>query len=319
MSAAKTSAKLAALHSRIGLSSQIPIETLARTLVHQSADGNAKFNNEAMAVFGADILAYYTSEYITSKYPRLPLVVVYAAMGAYCGPRALSTMAREWGVQAAAAPGGEVDPGYLQFRHVPPQPQPEKFGLDLIKPDTAGRRRGISSRSVYDDEFGDQRPAEEQDPATGVILDEASTKFVRAVVGAIYLHAGRQAAKQFYKDHFMSRHLDMAKLMSFRTPTRDISRLCAREGFISPVARILSETGRSSRHPVFIVGVFSGKEKLGEGAGASLDEAKIRAAVAALKAWYLYSPLQWRLPSDMEDDTKKPWTPGHVDFGDIVI
>lgn len=319
VSAARTSAKLAALHARLSLPSQIPVETLARTLVHQSADSNAKFNNEAMAVFGADILAYYTSEYITSKYPRLPLVVVYAAMGAYCGPRALATIAREWGVQHAAAPGGEVDPGYLQFRHVPPEPKPEKFGLDLIKPDTEGRRRGISSRTVYDDEFGDQRSTEEKDPDAGVTLDEASTKFVRAVVGAVYLHAGRQAAKHFYKDHFMSRHLDMAKLMSFKTPTRDISRLCAREGFLSPVARILSETGRSSRHPVFIVGVFSGKEKLGEGAGASLEEAKIRAAVAALKSWYLYSPLQWRLPSDMEDGSAKPWTPGHVDFGDIVI
>lgn len=111
----------------------------------------------------------------------------------------------------------------------------------------------------------------------------------------------------------------MASLIAFRTPTKDLSRLCAREGFESPVARILSETGRLSRHPVFIVGVFSGRDKLGEGAGSSLDEARTRAAVAALKSWYLYSPLEWRLPSDAEEPGAKPWTSQHVDMGDIVV
>jgi len=101
-------------------------------------------------------------------------------------------------------------------------------------------------------------------------------------------------------------------------PTRDLSRLCAREGFRSPVARILSETGRKSRHPVFVVGVYSGSDKLGEGAGSSLDEARTRAAVAALKGWYLYSPLDFRVPSEMEEPGAKPWTPLLVDSGDIV-
>lgn len=116
----------------------------------------------------------------------------------------------------------------------------------------------------------------------------------------------------------MSRQLNMASLIQFRTPTKDLSRLCAREGFEPPVARILSETGRLSRHPVFIVGVFSGKEKLGEGAGASLDEARTRAAVAALKGWYLYSPLDWRLPSDAEEPGSRAWESQYVDMGDVV-
>jgi len=143
--------------------------------------------------------------------------------------------------------------------------------------------------------------------------------FVRALVGAIHLHAGRPAAKKFFQDHFRSRLLNMASLFQFRYPTRDLSRLCAREGFQSPVARILSETGRKSRHPVFVVGVFSGNDKLGEGAGASLDEARTRAAVAALKGWYLYSPLEIRVPSEMEEAGARQWTPVMVDSGDIVV
>ena len=73
-----------------------------------------------------------------------------------------------------------------------------------------------------------------------------------------------------------------------------------------------------SRHPVFVVGVFSGKDKLGEGMGGSLDEARIRAAISALKGWYLYSPLDVRVPSEMEGEVGKPWTPLLVDGGEIV-
>lgn len=332
--ASKTSAKLAALHARLSLPSRLPVETLARTLVDQTADHNPKFNNSSFSILGNDLLGYYTSEYIICQYPRLPLAVVFAAMYAYCGPKALATITREWGIQPAATPGGEVDPGFLQFKRLPPQPQPEKLGLDLVSTQAAvvpsphnpnvmeKRRRSISNRTVYDDEFGEPKASDlEQsiDLAQGITLEKASSNFVRAVMGAVYLHAGRAASKQFYKDHFMSRQLNMASLFQFRTPTRDLSKLCAREGFQPPIARIMSETGRLSRHPVFVVGVFSGKEKLGEGAGSSLDEARTRAAVAALKSWYLYSPLDWKLPSDAEGPNAKQWVPQMVDQGDIVV
>jgi len=319
-SAAKTSAKLAALHARLALPSRLPLETLARTLVDPSADPALRFNNKAFQVLGNDLLGYYTSEYIISQYPRLPLAVVFAAMYAYVGPAALSSVAHEWGVEAAAAPGGEVDPGYLQFGRIPPQPQPDKPGSEYIgtsyDPET-GFRRGVSQRSMLDDEFGEKKkpPREEK----GVTLERARMNFVRAVTGAVYLHAGRAAAKEFYRDHFSSRQLNVSTLFQFRQPTLDLSKLCAREGFQAPVARIESETGRKSRTPVFVVGIYSGNDKLGEGAGASLEEARTRAAVASLKAWYLYSPMTFRVPSSMEEPGAKKWTPIMVDPGDVVV
>jgi dsRNA-specific ribonuclease len=114
----------------------------------------------------------------------------------------------------------------------------------------------------------------------------------------------------------------MDKLFYFTHPTRDVSRLCAREGFEPPVARLISETGRLSRTPVFIVGVFSGTDKLGEGAGASLDEARIRAAAATLRSWYLYSPPAEDvvLPSEIGTEAgKKKWRPHMVDPGEIIV
>jgi len=180
----------------------------------------------------------------------------------------------------------------------------------------------MSSRVIYDDEFGDMITVKKEDAPQP--FDDAHATFVRALVGAIYLHSGRVAAKDFIKSHILCRHLAFESLFSFPHATRDLSRLCAREDFEYPVARILSETGRLSRAPVFVVGIFSGTEKLGEGAGPSLNEARTRAAVAALKAWYLYSPAgELRVPSETEGtggvkELSRHWEGVHIDIGEIV-
>jgi dsRNA-specific ribonuclease len=239
---------------------------------------------------------------------------------AYIGPPTLYRIGKEWGVETAAAPGGEVDPGLLQFSKLRPGQKP--ILGESVRPDPKEfYRRGMSSRIVYDDEFGDlihDAKTEDLRPA-----EEAYASFVRALVGSIYVHAGHNAAKDFIKAHILTRHLDIHKLFEFRNATRDLAKLCAREGFEFPVARLLSETGRLSRSPVFVVGIFSGTQKLGEGVGASLDEARIRAAISALKAWYLYSPNMGRpgrVPSDMEDERSKKgeWEPVHIDLGEVV-
>ena len=347
-SRASSSAKLAALHARLSLSPRIPLGTLARCLVDASADINPHFNNASLAILGGDLFGYYTSEAILCRFPRLPTEVVFAAMWAYCGPKTLAAITREWGVEAAAVPGGEVDPGYLQCkRQEAGNAAVDNTGIQIKElettsadgvstnrpnPEQKGWRRGMSSRTVYDDYFGDEIKRTEADYAErpelreqdaqaiadkGITLERASMNFVRALMGAVYLHCGKKTAKLFFKEHVLSRHLDVSRLFEFKQPTRDLSKLCAREGFDPPIARILSETGRMSRHPVFVVGVFAGKEKLGEGAGGSLDEARIRAAVAALKGWYLYSPLEVRVPSDAEGG--RPWEPVMVDGGEVVV
>ena len=245
-------------------------------------------------------------------------------MWAYVGSKALATITREWGVELAAAPGCEVDPGLLQFKRRPPELKAKSTEGQLISAhpdDNPEGKKSMNSRAILDDAFGDRRPKVEDleaDMENGVDVEKASATFVQALMGAVYLHGGRSVTKQFYREHFMSRQLNVADLFNFRHPTRDVNRLCAREGFRAPVARIISETGRKSRHPVFIVGVYSGNDKLGEGAGSSLDEARTRAAVAALKSWYLYSPPDFRLPSEMEENGAPTWQPAMVDAGDVI-
>ncbi|KAF2792748.1 60S ribosomal protein L3 [Melanomma pulvis-pyrius CBS 109.77] len=318
-SAAERSSKLAALRSRLSLPQRFPLQTLARTLVHPSADPNPAFNNASLSALGSNLLGYYTTEHLLCNYPRLPMSVVFAAEYAYIGPKALATIASEWGIEAVAEPGGEVDPGLLQFKRLRP-------GDDVP---AALRRQApwkwnvtTTHKILTSDEFGTPTPfgsasLPKNEP---VPLEDSAQSFVRALIGSLHLHLGRPLVKRFFRDHFLSRHLDLSTLFDFRTPTRDLSRLCAREGFEAPVARLISETGRLSRHPVFIVGVYSGKDKLGEGAGSSLDEARVRAAAAALKGWYLYKPVEVTVPSSTEGELdSSKWRPNMVDCGEVIV
>ncbi|SPN98466.1 related to ribosomal protein YmL3 [Cephalotrichum gorgonifer] len=341
--AALKSAKLSALHARLCLSSKLPLQTLARALVDPSADENPNFNNASLAFLGGSIINYHTTELLVTKYPRLPMAVMFEAVRGYAGGESLYHVARGWGVESAAAPGGEVDPGLLQWSQDPSKTvKQQKWGFVRTESayiDKFKWRRGWSSRVVYDDPFGDMThknthtegnaPGAPKLPADIVaerrkqyeaIRNEAHASFVKALTGAIYLHCGREMAKSFTKAHILSRNLDIDRMFAFHAPLMELSKLCAREGFDRPVARLESETGRLSRTPVYVVGIYSGKDKLGEGVGASLDFARWKACISSLKAWYLYSPSSNpRVPSDMLVEGAKPWQAPYIDIGEVMI
>ncbi|KAG7145091.1 54S ribosomal protein L3 like [Verticillium longisporum] len=233
------------------------------------------------------------------------MAILFEAMRSYAGPASLAKIAQQWGVEMAAAPGEEVDPGLLQYSLDPKAGvvhtrwgyvRKEAAHIDKFK-----WRRGTSSRIRAD------------------IRQNANAAFVRALVGALYVHGGRESVRSFVDAHILARRVDLESLFSFKLPTRELAMLCAREGFEAPVARLLSETGRHSRTPVFVVGIYSGQDKLGEGTGASLDFARLKASMNALKAWYLYSPgAKSRVPSDMLSEGAKPWQPVHIDMGEVI-
>ncbi|KAK4231378.1 ribonuclease III domain-containing protein [Podospora fimiseda] len=329
------SAKLAALHARLSLSQKIPLQTLARTLVDASADSHPRFNNTNLAFVGQTLINYHVAEQFMIQYPRLPMEILYAAIKGIAGDTSLYHIAKSWGIESAAAPGGEVDPGFLQYSLENDGDAILFFGsvrteakyLDKYK-----FRRGVSSRVVFDNDFGDRvdefaQNIEDDEGASGDYgsaatrkrAEKAHANHVRAVVGAIYAHCGRDAVKAFVKAHVLSRKLALDKLFYFSDPTRELATLCAREDFEKPIARLLSETGRLSRTPVFVVGIYSGKDKLGEASAPSLDHARRKAAMNALKAWYLYSPGEnARVPSDMLAEDAEKWEPGYIDIGEII-
>lgn len=321
-SRAAESAKLAALHARLSLSSRIPLQTLARALITASADSNPNFNNANLAYLGSTILNYHVLEYLLCKWPRLPTAILYETLRAYAGRDCLQMVARRWGLEEAAAPGEEVDPGLLQWSTAGELVSKTRWGYVRSEEERWGlHRRGMSSRVVLDDDFGDlvDPPSGGEDAIREHRQSEAFSSAVQAVIGTIYTHCGREASKAFVQSHILSRQFDPSALFHFKLPTRELAMLCAREGFEPPLARLESETGRASRTPVFVVGIYSGTEKLGEGAGASLDMARRKASMNALKAWYLYSPgAKVRVPSDTMEEGARKWTPPHIDIGEVI-
>jgi dsRNA-specific ribonuclease len=266
--------------------------------------------------------------------------VLFIAQKAYIGPESMANITREWGVDPVAAPGGEVDPGFLQFArklnkeptyelgHHEKKREEERRALD---PDFIGRRPGRIGRErtsqierimrldMFGEDTSSQRNTRDEQNKPITTLELASQNFVNAIVGGLSLHSGRVSAKTFISQHILSRKLDMSKLFSYVYPLKDLELLCRREGFEPPITRLISETGRKSSHPVFVVGIFSGRDKLGEGVGGSLREARTRAAVAALKGWYLYSPVEVTLPSETEEkkNMEKKWIPNMIDPGEL--
>lgn len=290
---AEKSAVLVSLHKRLNLPNDFKLSTLSRCLTCRSSK-NSLAHNAGLNILGKNLLSYYVSEHLLVQYPRLPTVILNTAIDSYIGTESLASVGKNaWGIEIDNTPAlqkylREEDPSYGlgKLRFVPKnQPQTTEEGVEKIT-----RGKG------------------ELDPISAYALA------VRSVIGGIYASTkSEKITKKFIYDHILSRKLDISKMFEFEQPTRELSKLCKREGFETPIARLLAENGRLSKNPVFVVGIFSGENKLGESYGASLKEAKIRASVNALKNWYLYRPLNPTVPSD------ESYKPGLIDHGIVIV
>lgn len=293
-SVARKSPQLMALHSRLGLDESFAYSTLGRALICRSSD--LKFaDNTGMARFGRELINLYVHEYFTMKYPRLPPTVLKHVVQLYTSVSALAKVGSGLGVETDSRPP--------LARYLAEEKDEDLLGKLVYKAQTTEKEAGVIE-IVEDEKVRTDR-------------NEALASFVRALVAGQYAHSGMEAARELIHSHIIRPHkVDMSALLAFDQPTRELAVLCAREGLSAPVSRLMYETGRYSRAPVFILGVFAGKYKLGEGQGSSLKEAKTRAAVNALKGWYLYSPPNTKLPSDA---TYSSESAVHVDKGVVIV
>ncbi|OZJ02589.1 hypothetical protein BZG36_03654 [Bifiguratus adelaidae] len=148
----------------------------------------------------------------------------------------------------------------------------------------------------------------------GHVSDKVLAEGVAAIVGAIYREHGSHKAKKFVRDFVLSRDVDISQALEFKEPKRYLSRLMERQGKDKPVSRLLKETGRLSHAPLFLVGVFSGENMLGQGHGSSLKMAEFRAAKDALQKYYLQqTPEPFKVPSDAD------YTPQKVGDSEIIV
>ncbi|KAG4305182.1 hypothetical protein PORY_001352 [Pneumocystis oryctolagi] len=299
----QVSPKLFALHARLNLGSSFPKSTLVRALVDFRITSDIKFvqNNESLSVLGACIIKYYLSEYLMSRWPRLPYNILRAAMWGYCGPKALAKIGKEWGI--------EMSDKEINVPREPSESDLRQVVSEILSEAKNGKL--VFKRTRYFSDYGSSLKTRSNETAI--------SGMVKSIVGGVYLHCGLANARVFVNDHIISRHLSMPSLFSFDQPTRELSVLCFRQKLEPPVSRLIAETGRRSSSPFFIVGVYSGNEKLGEGHGSSLKEAKYTASVDALKAWYLYESKEFDRPSKTLENDKEVYSSVHIDCGEVIV
>ncbi|QPG76995.1 hypothetical protein FOA43_004389 [Brettanomyces nanus] len=285
---AKKIPSILTLHARLVLSSKYQYSTLVRALTCQMKE-NEYADNKQMALFGANLLSFYVTENLISNYPRLPISILKTATDAYIGDFSLCDVAQNsWGI--------EQDETSNLEKYLSSEPKLFRFGRLRYDKHTTQVEKGITKF----------------DNVTVTSLDHATAfaDAVRAIVAGVYAHDGEEITKKFIQSHVLSRKIDISSMFQFREPGKLLSRLLRVKQMEPPTVRLISETGRLSNSPIFVVGCFSGDSMLAGGEGSSLKEARIRSFVNALKAFYLYKPLDSKMPSD--DDFK----PLFVDEGE---
>ncbi|OBA20113.1 ribonuclease III [Metschnikowia bicuspidata var. bicuspidata NRRL YB-4993] len=307
-STAQQSPPLTALHSRLRLPESYSYSTLSQALNLDKFGGLA--NNFGLNTLGKNFLSYYVTESLLMKYPRLPMTVHNAAFDAYMGSEVLAEIGKSWGI--------EIDKTSKLQKHLSNEPEALQYGKLRFIFDQ--HKEQAQESGVY--ELASEEVAS-FDTASLTFLSreqEAYASAVRAIIGGYYTHAGETATKEFISKHVLSRKVKLSEMFQFSRPTRELSRVCEKVGLDAPLEiRLIAETGRLTAHAMYVAGAFCGGEKLGEGLGSSLNEAKTRAVTNALLSYYLYTPISEegndvKLPSDENYKFE-----GIVGLGDVTI
>lgn len=307
-STAQQSPPLVALHARLRLPDSYSHSTLSQALNLDKYTGLA--NNFGLNTLGKNLLSYYISEHLLIKYPRLPMAVHNAAVDAYMGSETLAQVGKSWGI--------EVDNTSKLQKHLSQEPDTLQYGKLRFLSDNA--KELVQESGIH--ELSEEELAT-VDASTNTYLSkeqDAYASAVRAVIGGLYSHVGEEGTKQFIAAHILSRSVPLTEMFQFSKPTRELARICEKLELEDPLeVRLIAETGRLSAHAIYVAGAFSGGNKLGEGVGSSLNEAKTRAVVNALLSYYLYTPVSEQGTSVKVPSDDNYQFEGIVGLGDVAI
>ncbi|EST05331.1 Double-stranded RNA-binding domain protein [Kalmanozyma brasiliensis GHG001] len=216
-------------------------------------------HHAALATVGNSLLGMLATEYLHLRYPNLPTRVLKAAVSAYVGPLTLSDVGSELGITA---------PGLLRWN---------KSARIPTGANSTQKRGGR----------GAPRLPGATSPTRTLLSKDVEADAMRALVAVIFQEQGLASTRRFVIAHFLQRSLNLAGMLKFFDPKHALASTCAKYGKPPPQSRMVAESGRLSIAPVFVVGVWSGETKVGEGSGSSIRMAEFRAAEDALRRLYL--------------------------------
>jgi ribonuclease-3 len=105
-----------------------------------------------------------------------------------------------------------------------------------------------------------------------------------AVVGALYLEKGYDAAKDFIQKTLLSTFEEILSTGSWLDPKSRLQEVVQNKDGFTPVYKVLREEG-PDHDKIFAVGVFVDNQLKGEGEGPSKQAAQVAAASEALKKY----------------------------------
>ena len=102
-----------------------------------------------------------------------------------------------------------------------------------------------------------------------------------AVIGALYLDQGYEAAKKFISDAILSTFKDILATGSWMDAKSHLQELAQSQEAATPQYKVMNEEG-PDHEKIFLVGVYVGTKLRGQGSGPSKQVAQQKAAEAAL-------------------------------------
>ncbi|HET6864017.1 MAG TPA: ribonuclease III [Candidatus Saccharimonadales bacterium] len=105
-----------------------------------------------------------------------------------------------------------------------------------------------------------------------------------AVVGALYLAKGYEAAKEFITHSLLPTFEEILKSGTWMDPKSRLQELVQNKEGFTPVYRVLSEEG-PDHDKLFAIGVYVDNNLKGQGSGPSKQSAQVAAALDALKRY----------------------------------
>ncbi|CCF52639.1 hypothetical protein NDA10_001604 [Ustilago hordei] len=231
-------------------------------------------HHAALATVGNSLLGMLATEFLHLRYPNLPTRVLKAAVSAYVGPQTLADVGAELGL------AGQGILRWNKEARIPTQSN--------LNQKRGGR--GATPRSLFPSFFSSGSGSGSGSGLNSMrtlLSRDVAADSMRALTAVIFQEQGLSSARSFVTSHFLNRSLNLSSLLKFNDPKHALVSTCAKYGKQAPQSRMIAESGRLSISPIFVVGVWSGATKIGEGSGSSIRMAEFRAAEDALRRLYL--------------------------------
>jgi ribonuclease-3 len=105
-----------------------------------------------------------------------------------------------------------------------------------------------------------------------------------AVIGALYLQKGYEAANQYITKTLLPTFEDILQAGSWLDPKSRLQEMVQNKEGFTPVYKVLSEEG-PDHDKMFVIGVFVDNQQKGQGSGPSKQSAQVAAASDALQQY----------------------------------